>query len=67
MWERVGKDCEWESPRAPSVRLLFRDEQATPALLAFLGDTRAGWMPGLPPLRIEGGEDGELDEVVLWP
>ena len=31
-----------ESPRALSVRLLFRDERATPALLEFLADTRVG-------------------------
>ena len=36
LWKRVEKDCEWESPRAPTVQLLFRDERATPALLGFL-------------------------------
>ena len=30
MWQRVEKDCEWKSPRAPSVSLLFRGERATP-------------------------------------
>ena len=65
MWKRVEKDCEWESPRAPSVRLLFRDERATPALLESLEDARVGRMPGLVLLRV--AEEAELDEIELWP
>ena len=26
MWQKDERDCEWESPRASSARLLFRDE-----------------------------------------
>ena len=63
MWKR---DCEWESPRAPSVRLLFRDERATPALLGFLADTRVGRMPGLALFGVEESES-DLEEIALWP
>ena len=66
MWERVEKDCGWETRRAPSVRLLFGDERATPALLEFLGDTRVGQMPGLALFGAERVEE-RLDEVELWP
>ena len=31
-----------ETPRASSVRLLFQDERATPAVLTFLRETKAG-------------------------
>ena len=26
LWRSVGKACEWKHPRAPTVRLLFKDE-----------------------------------------
>ena len=54
MWKRVESDCAWERPRAPSVRLLFGDERATPALLEFLEDTRVGRMPGWPSSVLRG-------------
>ena len=41
LWERIGKDCGWEYPRAPAVRWLW-DERATGAVLDCLEDTRAG-------------------------
>ena len=41
LWERVGKDCEWESPRAPAVRLLW-DVRAMEAVVEFLEITRVG-------------------------
>ena len=41
LWERVGKDREWERPRAPVVRLLW-DVRATEAVLEFLESTRVG-------------------------
>ena len=53
MWQRVERGCEWEPPRPPSVRLLFRDERATPAPLEFLADTRVGRMPGLALFGVE--------------
>lgn len=66
MWERVEKGCEWKSPRALSVRLLFRDERAIPALLEFLDDTRVGRVPSLALLGMERDEE-ELGEIELWP
>ena len=35
LWERVAKDCEWESPRAPAVSLLW-DARAVDAVVEFL-------------------------------
>ena len=63
----MEKGCEWGGPRAPSVRLLFRDARATPALLEFLEDTRVGRIPGW--VLLAGGPDsekGEMEEVELW-
>ena len=37
----IGKTCEWEHPRTPSVRLLW-DGRATEAVLDFLRTTRVG-------------------------
>ena len=54
-------------PRAPSVRLLFGDVRATPAVLEFLEDTRVGRMPGR--ILLAGGlevDEEKMDEVVLW-
>lgn len=60
-------DCGWESPRAPSVRLLFRDARVTPALLEFLEDIRVGRISGR--VLLAGGPDlneDEIEEVELW-
>ena len=65
LWQRVEKDCEWGGRRAPSVRLLFRDERATPAVLEFLEKTRVGRMPGLA-LRGVEEEESDLEEIELW-
>ena len=35
LWERVGKDCEWELPKAPAVRILW-DVRAVDAVVEFL-------------------------------
>ena len=43
LWRSVGKAC------APTARLLFRGERATPAVLQFLRDTKAGRMVTLEP------------------
>ena len=51
--------------RPPSVRLLFRDKRATPALLEFLGDTRVGRIPGLALFGVVE-EESDLEEIVLW-
>ena len=63
MWRRIEAECE-SGPRAPSVRRLFRDPRATPAVLDFLRDTKVGRMPGL---ELYGVREDELGkEVELW-
>ena len=59
----VGKACEWKHPRAPNVRLPFRDERAAPAVLR---ETKVGRMVTLPP-REDEWEDPEenLEETAL--
>ena len=55
-------------PRAPSVRLLFRDARAIPALLDFLRDTRVGQMPGQILLAGEDVEgESDLEAIELEP
>ena len=63
LWRRVEAECEG-GPRAPSVRRLFRDPRATPAVLDFLRDTRVGKMPGL---ELHGVREDELGrDMELW-
>ena len=60
-------DCEWEGSRAPSVRTLFNDPHAIPAVLEFLEDTKVGQMPSKVLLR--GGmeiEGTNLEDIELW-
>ena len=38
-WKRK-KMCEWKRPRAPSVRLMFDDMRAAPAVFNLAGDVR---------------------------
>ena len=38
-WKRK-KMCEWKRPRAPSVRLMFDDVWAAPAVLNLTGNVR---------------------------
>ena len=61
--ERYGGVCEWKRPRAPTIRLLFQDERATPVVLAFLRGTKAWRMVILAPLEKEWQG---LEEIVLW-
>ena len=66
LWRSVGKVCEWKHPRAPSVRLLFQDERATPAVLTFIREIKVGRVVILaPPLEAE--EWGGLEEMALRP
>ena len=63
MWRRIEAECEGD-PRIPSVRGLFQDPRATPAVLDFLRDTKVGKMPGL---ELHGIQEDELGrEVELW-
>lgn len=57
MWEGAERLCEWKRPRAPSVRAMFDDVRATPAVLTFLRDTRVGRMISMAPREGEGGEE----------
>ena len=49
--------CEWKTPRAPAVQLLFDDVRAAPAVLSFLRDTRVGRMVPLALREEWRGED----------
>ena len=61
----VNWACEWKHPRAPTIRLLFQDGGATPAVLIFLRDTRVGKTVALAP---PGEEEWDgLEEIELWP
>ena len=51
---------EWLGPRAPTVKALFGNPRATPALLEFLDNIRVGRMPSQAQLR-GGGEGSEED------
>ena len=65
LWQKMERDCEWRTRRGPSVRLLFRDERAIPAVLEFLGKTRVGKMSGLALLGAEE-EGSDLCEIEMW-
>lgn len=53
--------------RTPSVRLLFSDARAVPAVLGSLGDTRVGRMPGRVFLAGRPDvEEDDLEEMELW-
>ena len=55
---------DW-GPVDTSVRLLFRDARATPAVPDFLRDTRVRKMPGLALFGVQEDEMGE--GIALWP
>ena len=59
LWQRVGLDCGWGG--APSVRRLFGDERAVPAILEFLEEAMVGKMPGR--ILLAGGPDLEEEEL----
>ena len=58
MRQKIRVDCEWGG--APSIRFLFGNERAEPAILEFLGKTRVGEMPGR--ILLAGGPDLEEEE-----
>ena len=68
LWQRVEADCEWGTPRAPSVPLLSRNARATPAPLEFLEGTKVGRMPGQ--ILLAGGDvedESDLGVIELGP
>ena len=44
LWKRIGEDCRWGHPRAPSMRWVWREE-ATEAVIEFLEGTPVGSRP----------------------
>ena len=61
LWKDVGEACEWEHPRAPSVKLLW-DVRAAGAVLEFLRTTRVGCI-GVGRILPEGrGEETDGEE-----
>ena len=60
LWRRIGKDCRWQHPRAPSVRWLW-EERAIEEVLEYLGDTRLGCR--VSPGRAGVDEDGGVEEA----
>ena len=56
----VGKACGWRHPRAPRIEKLFGDERATPAVLAFLRDTKVGKFVSLAALGREQMEGRQI-------
>lgn len=59
LWQRVRVACGWGG--APSIRRLFGDERAVPAILEFLGKTSVGKMPGR--ILLAGGPGLEEEEL----
>ena len=63
MWQKVEISSEGE-PRISSVRGLFHDARAIPAVLDFLRKTKVGKMPGL---EVHGIQEEELgQDMELW-
>ena len=66
MWKRIERLCEEREPVTPSLRTMFDDPRAAPAVLTFLRDTKVGMMISLRP-REEEGEEVESEEGGLGP
>ena len=60
LWQRVGKDCGWEHPRAPALRWLWKDD-AVGAVVESLESTKVGSRASaeLARARVDEGRDGE--------
>ena len=61
MWQRIMLDCEWGG--APSIRFLFGNERAVPAILEFLERTTVRKVPGRALLAGGHGLEGEELEI----
>ena len=62
--------CKRRGPVVPSVRAVFGDSRATPAVLTFLRDTRVGKMVSLAPWdewREEEDSESEGEEAGPGP
>ena len=59
----MAKDCRWKHPKAPAVRRLWKEEDATVAVLEFLGEVRAGcWQGGRVRAPAEAEGEGLVSE-----
>ena len=59
LWRRVGKDCHWGHPRAPSIGWLWEEEAIGEAVLEYLEDTRVGCKVSSERGRVDEGRDEE--------
>ena len=59
MWKKIGEECRWKHPRAPSIKHLWKDK-ATDAGLEFLRDTRMRYL--VTARRLSREEEGEGEE-----
>ena len=62
IWQKVGKDCGWEHPRAPALRRLWKDD-AVGAVVELLENTRVGSRASAEMARARVGEDRDGDET----
>ena len=58
LWQRVGRDCRREHPRALALRWLWKEE-AVGAVVEFLEDTRVGCRVSSGRARVDEDRDGE--------
>ena len=71
LWKDIGKAQEWEDPRVPSGKWLWK-EKSTEAVLALLRDTRVGCvrverrLPEDAGVRTGSGDEGE-EGGTEWP
>ena len=62
LWQRVGKGCGWEHPRAPALRWLCEDD-AVGAVVEFLENTRLGSRASAEMARARVDEDRDGEEI----
>ena len=63
LWQRVGKDCGWEHPRAPALSWLWKDDTVG-AGVDFLERTRVGSRASAEVARLRMDEGGDKVEVL---
>ena len=63
LWQRIGKDCGWEHPRAPALRWLWKDD-AVGAVVEFLEGTRVGSRASAERARVRVDEDRDGEETL---
>ena len=60
----MGRAFGWRHPRAHSVRVLFQNDKATPAVPTYLRETKVGRVVSLASLE----EEREIEKIVrtVW-